>query len=92
MIQNTNICQKLNKPLWLRQVIIPGINDNIEYINKLKTFIKNIKNVEKIELLPYHTMAKSKYKKLRIPYELDNTNAMDSIKCREFEKILNKDI
>jgi len=84
-----NICQSLNKKLWLRQVIIPGVNDNLEYIYKLKEFIKNIKNVEKIELLPYHTMAKEKYKNLNIPYSLEETKAMDKIKCEEFENILN---
>jgi len=83
-----NICQKSNKRLWLRQVIIPGINDNIEYIYKLKDFIKNIKNVENVELLPYHTMAKEKYKNLNIPYFLENTKGMDKIKCEELEKIL----
>ena len=31
---------KLNKPVWIRQVIIPGINDNIDYIIKLKEFLK----------------------------------------------------
>lgn len=83
-----NICQKLNKKLWLRQVIVPGINDNIEYIYKLKEFIKNIKNVEKIELLPYHTMALSKYEKLNINYNLKDIKAMDKLKCIELEKIL----
>lgn len=83
-----NICQSLNKPLWLRQVIVPGINDNVEYINKLKEFIKNIKNVQKIELLPYHTMAISKYEKLNIPYPLKDTQAMDKLKCEELENIL----
>lgn len=82
-----NICKELNKKLWLRQVIVPGINDNIEYIYKLKNFIKDI-NYEKIELLPYHTMALSKYEKLNIPYKLKNVKAMDKLKCEELEKIL----
>lgn len=84
-----NICQTKNKKLWLRQVIIPGINDNEEYIYDLKKYIKNIKNVEKIELLPYHTMAINKYKDLNIPYKLDGIEAMDSTKCKELEKLLN---
>ena len=80
---------KRDKKIWLRQVIIPGINDNIEYIKELKEYTKNIPNVEKKELLPYHTMAISKYEKLKLPYKLKSTNAMDKVKCMELEKIWN---
>ncbi len=85
-----NSCQKLNKKLWLRQVIIPGINDNEKYILKLKEFIKTIKNVEKVELLPYHTMGVSKYKDLNIDYKLKNVDSMDKIECERLSKILNE--
>ena len=84
-----NVCQNKNKKLWLRQVIVPGINDNKEYIYDLKKYISNIKNVERVELLPYHTIALNKYKELNIPYSLDGVDAMDKIKCEELEKILN---
>ena len=82
------VCQIKNKKLWLRQVIVPGINDDEEYILKLKAFIKKIKNVEKVELLPYHTMGVSKYKDLNLEYKLNNVESMDNIKCKELEKIL----
>jgi len=84
------LCQKLNKKLWLRQVIVPGYNDNIEYIDELRLFIKDIKNVEKVELLPYHTMGIDKYKKLNIEYELSNIKDMDKERCKELEELLNK--
>ncbi len=83
-----NQCQKMNKKMWIRQVIVPGINDNIEYIKKLKEFIKPLKNVEKIELLPYHTMGIKKYEKLNIPYKLKDTPAMNKEKCNELYKVL----
>lgn len=83
------VCQNKNKRLWLRQVIVPGINDNEEYILELKEFISKIKNVEKVELLPYHTMGISKYKSLNILYKLDGVEAMDYERCKELEKILN---
>jgi len=82
------ICQEKNKKLWLRQVIVPGINDNEKYIYKLKEFIKPLKNVEKIELLPYHTMGVNKYKELNINYPLLEVPSMDKEKCLELEKIL----
>lgn len=80
--------QELNKKLWIRQVIIPGINDNEEYILKLKDFIKDIKNIEKIQLLPYSLLGVSKYEKLNIPYKLASVKAMDKDRCKELEKLL----
>ena len=81
--------QRKNKKLWLRQVIVPGINDTKEYILQLKEYISKIKNVEKVELLPYHTMGVGKYKDLNIKYKLDGVQPMDNLKCKELEKILN---
>lgn len=81
-------CQRLNKKLWIRQVIVPGFNDNEEYILGLKEYLKNIKNIEKIELLPYHTMGVAKYEKLGIPYPLTNVSDMDIDRCKELENLL----
>ena len=62
-----------NKEVWIRQVIIPNVNDNKEYIKKLSNYInKNIKNVTKVELLPFHTMGFEKYKKLNINNSINN--------------------
>ena len=60
------VCQRKEKKLWLRQVIVPGFNDNKESVLKLKKFADGLNNVEKIELLPYHTMAKKKYENLNV--------------------------
>lgn len=83
-----NKLKERNNKLWLRQVIVPTINDNLDYILKLKEYIKQFKNIEKIELLPYHTMGKEKYKKLKIKYKLDEIDDMDKDKCKAFENIL----
>ena len=87
-IQFLDACQKKNKKMWLRQVIIPGINDNEEYIYSLKEFVKDLKNIEKIELLPYHTMGVSKYKELGLPYSLENISDMDKERCKYLESLL----
>lgn len=85
-------CQKKNKKLWLRQVIVPGYNDTKEDVLKLKDYIKNIKNVERVELLPYHSMAKEKYKNLGIKYRLENVIDMDKEKCKQLEKFLRENL
>ena len=81
-------CQNNDKKMWIRQVIVPGINDNINYINRLKEFIKPLKNVERVELLPYHLLGVSKYKQLGIPYRLEGVPPMDKDKCDELYKVL----
>jgi pyruvate formate lyase activating enzyme len=86
-----NVCQKLNKKIWIRQVVVPGINDNEEYFMGLKNYLKNIKNIEKIELLPYHLYGVDKYKALGIPYKLDGVPPMDQDKLKYFENILKED-
>lgn len=85
-------CQRKNVKMWIRQVIIPGYNDNITYINNLKQFIKSLKNIEKVELLPYHTMGIEKYKMLNVPYPLENVPDIDSEKCKELERYLITDL
>lgn len=85
-----NQCQQLKKPLWIRQVIIPGINDTKEYIMGLKNYFKNILYIEKIELLPYHLYGVSKYKELNLPYPLEGVPPMKEDKLEEFYRMLNE--
>jgi pyruvate formate lyase activating enzyme len=82
------LCQRLNKKIWIRNVIVPGINDNEEYIKDLASFIKKLTNIEKVELLPYHTMGRTKYTKLNIDYKLKDIDAMDIKKCKTLENLL----
>lgn len=74
---------KSNKEVWIRQVIIPGVNNNDEYINDLSIFLKKIKNISKIEFLPFHTMAFTKYESLHILNPYLNKEAADKNKCDE---------
>ena len=85
-----NDCVRLNKKLWLRIVIVPNINDTYEYMDELIKFIKPIKNVEKIELLPYHSLGDHKYEELKIYNPLKNTSDMDINKCKLLEEYLKK--
>ncbi len=57
------------KRLWIRHVLVPGYTDDVDSLQKLSEFIKTI-NVEKVEVLPYHTMGEVKYQKLGLEYAL----------------------
>ena len=72
-----------NKPVWIRQVIIPDITDTEEYTNSLVEYLKKIKNVERIDFLPFHRLGEEKYQVLGIDYPYKDKNDMDKIKCQE---------
>lgn len=61
-----------NIKMWIRQVLVPGYTDDEEDLMKLKEFIKTLKTVEKVQILPYHSMGKFKWAKLGEKYELEN--------------------
>lgn len=74
---------KSNKSVWIRQVIVPGIMDNETYLTELADYLKKIKNIEKIEFLPFHHLGFSKYEELKIENPLKNVPEMDVQKCEE---------
>ena len=86
--QDIAVCQRKKKSLWLRQVIVPNINDDRKHIISLSNFAKKIKNVEKVELLPYKTIGVHKYKELNIPYRLEGVPELSEEKLDELNQIL----
>ena len=84
---------KSNKKVWIRQVIVPGITDSKKYINSLIEYLKQIKNIEKVDFLPYHKLGREKYIKLGIPYPYENKKEMDKEKCQKlYQFFLEKDV
>lgn len=79
---------KLNTPLWIRQVIVPDINNTKENMDDLREYLKQFNNIQRIELLPYHTYGKEKYKKLNLPYRLGDTPALSEDEVKELYSYL----
>ncbi len=76
--------------VFIRHVIVPNLTDTKEHIEKLCEYVKNIKNAKKIELLPYHTMGKEKYKNLNIKYRLDGVLPPSKSEMEIYQTIVNK--
>lgn len=79
-----------NKHMWIRQVLVPGYTDKRQDLLKLKDFIHSLKTVDKIEILPYHTMGKFKWEKLGVNYELEGVREAtkkDVIRAKEILEI-----
>lgn len=62
------------KKVWIRHVLLDGFTDNDSDLIKLSKFISTLSNVEKVEVLPYHTMGEVKYQKLGLEYSLKGVN------------------
>lgn len=63
---------EINKDMWIRHVVVPTITDSPEDVKELAAFINTLKSVKKVELLPYHSMGKIKWKKLHQLYPLED--------------------
>ena len=61
------------KPVWIRHVLVPGVTDFDEDLKGLRAFLDGLSNVERVEVLPYHSMGESKWERLGIPYTLSGT-------------------
>lgn len=57
-------------PTWIRHVIVPGLTDDDAKLEALARYVSRYKVVQKVELLPYHTMGTYKYEQLGIEYKL----------------------
>ena len=78
-------------PVWIRFVLVPTVTDDTTDIKKLKDFISNLKNVVKIEVLPYHTMGEKKYAELQIDYRLKGIPTPTKEQIATVEQILKGD-
>ncbi len=60
----------VNKPVWLRYVLVPGYTDDENDLNEWAGYVAGFKNAERVEILPFHQMAIHKWEKLNKEYKL----------------------
>ncbi len=77
-----------NIPIWIRQVLIPGITDDEQDLVELKNFIQSLKTVEKVELNPYHNIGVYKWENLGFDYPLKDVHVATSEDIQRAKQIL----
>ena len=78
------------KRMWIRQVLVPGNTDGEESLRRTRQFIDGLQTVEKVEVLPYHTLGLAKYEKLGIEYPLKGLEAPSKEVVLRAKEILRK--
>lgn len=72
--------------MWVRHVVVPGLTDSGAHMAALRDYIKTLPRVERVELLPYHTLGVRKYAALGRPYSLSGVPEMDNDRCAALEQ------
>ena len=78
-------------PLWIRYVLVPGVTDHEDDLKRTADFISGIKTVEKVEVLPYHTLGLFKWKKLNLAYPLKDVPTPTKEQVKKAEDILKRE-
>lgn len=80
---------KNGKKMWIRHVLVPEITTDERYLKQLREFIDTLKTVDRVEVLPYHTLGVFKWKELGMPYQLEGVEppTEEQIECAK--RILN---
>ena len=78
----------IHQPVWIRHVLVSGINDDDESLHRLRSFIDTLSNVERVEVLPYHALGVYKWEQLGIPYKLTDVKPPTEESVLHARKIL----
>ncbi|MEL6552033.1 MAG: pyruvate formate-lyase-activating protein [Cyanobacteria bacterium J06621_11] len=63
----------INKPTWVRFVLVPGLTDDPDNIAGVAKFVATLESVKKVEILPFHQMGKYKWEAMGYDYPLKET-------------------
>ena len=80
--------EDMGKAVWIRNVVVPGINDSEENALALKALLAKYSCIEKIELLPFRKLCLEKYRSLDIPFPLESTPEMNAKDIIRLEALL----
>ncbi len=80
---------EINKPIWIRHVLLEGYTDVDEYLYETRAFIKTLSNVKRIDVLPFHKMGEYKWEKLGYPYKLKEVEPPSKARVENAISVLN---
>ena len=84
--------QSMEIPLWIRHVVVPGLTDGEDHLAGLAEYIKGIRNVKRVELLPYHVLGVPKYHAMGIPYPLEGVPPMEAGETARWQELMGRSL
>ena len=86
------LTEETGVPLWIRHVVVPGLTDAPEHVRALAQLAGRYKNLQKIELLPFHKLCLEKYEALGVPFPLADAPAMQPDAMAPLEAVLRAEL
>ena len=68
----------MGRPMWIRYVLVPGLTDGYDNVQKVADFVARLKSVERVEILRFHQMGRDKWHQLGVKYTLENVEPPDA--------------
>lgn len=87
-IEFMRFLNKHHQPMWIRHVLVEGYTNDENYLKRTREFLNEFENIEKIEVLPYHSMGEVKYEKLHLDYPLKGVEPPSSEDIQRAKEIL----
>lgn len=91
ILEMAHYLSETNQPVWIRHVLVPERTDYDEYLIRLDEFIKTLNNVDKVEVLPYHTMGVFKWEDMGLEYPLKGIPTPSDERVENAKKLLHVD-
>lgn len=82
--------EKLQKQVWVRHVVVPGLNDTQDSIKQLDRLTQNYRCIKQVELLPFRKLCLEKYERLQLPFPLSDTPELSQKRLEELEQLIQK--
>ena len=77
-----------NIKMWIRHVLVPNHTDDQAGLIKLNKFIKSLKTVDRVEILPYHTLGIVKWAEEKLDYPLEGVPVPTDEQIKRAEELL----
>jgi pyruvate formate lyase activating enzyme len=68
----------LKRPMWIRFVLVPGLTDSYDNVEKVADICAGLASVERVEILRFHQMGRDKWQKLALEYPLGTVEPPDA--------------
>lgn len=86
-LETLDFLESINKPVWIRHVVLPAYTLNENKLTRLAEFLTKFKTIERVELLPFHKFGEYKWEVLGYDYMLKDIQPPTSEEMQKVKKI-----